>query len=360
MKKSLVLLLALITTASSISFAAKYTVNTSGTVKNSSGKIITSPANSVNQRFYVPAGVGGNVFSYPVIDNFNNNAIQTAPGNNSYTNSVQNNVLNNNYLPADITNQSVNQLFSNYQAQNYVSNNQVNSEPVSIIEFVMDYSGSMSNWIETAKRSMSAILAQIPSSTKVGFRVFGHDYNGSNPTTLNTVRDVKKIIKSGNKFKIVTERNCLGSTSGVCSATQQVAPIVPININNLISGMDSVRLGGATPLVYSLDRTVNQDFASFDRITPKKIVLITDGGENCGGDPCAFAKQLMKKRSDVHIDVVLVSSNSKALSCLSSTTGGHFYNINDLADFSTVINQSMQAQPTIQPQKQDQKYEYIN
>ena len=81
-------------------------------------------------------------------------------------------------------------------------------------------------------------------------------------------------------------------------------------------------------MVYALDRAAFQDFANLDTTTPKKIVLITDGGENCGGDPCAFAKNLMKKRSDIHIDVVLVSSNSKYLSGLSSTTGGHFYNVN--------------------------------
>ncbi len=300
MPKKIIFLVLLSVVTTCVSYAAKYTVNTSGTVKNKAGTVITSPSNSVNQNYY-----------------------------------------------------------NNYSAQTYISSNRVNAQNVDIIEFVMDYSGSMSNWIEVAKRSMTAILAQISASTRVGFRVFGHDLNGTNPTTLNTVKEVKKIVRQGNKFKIITERGCLGSSTGVCSATKQVAPIIPINISSLVQGMNSVRLGGATPLVYALDRTVYQDFSSFDNVTPKKIVLITDGGENCGGDPCAFAKKLMQKRSDVHIDVVLVSSSSKALACLSSTTGGHFYNVNNLENFSTVINQSMQSQPTLQPKTQNQKYEYI-
>ena len=298
--KKIVLIFVLAAFTVCASYAAKYTVNTSGTVKNKAGTIITSPSNSVNQNYY-----------------------------------------------------------NNYNAQTYISTNQVNAQNVDIIEFVMDYSGSMSNWIEVAKRSMTAILAQIPSSTKVGFRVFGHDLNGSNPTTINTVREVKKVVRQGNKFKIITEKGCLGSSTGVCSATKQVSPIIPINLSSLILGMNSVRLGGATPLVYALDRTVYQDFSAFDSTTPKKIVLITDGGENCGGDPCAFAKKLMQKRSDVHIDVVLVSSNSKALACLSNTTGGHFYNVNNLADFSTVVNQSMQSQPVVKNKTNNQKYEFI-
>jgi hypothetical protein len=76
----------------------------------------------------------------------------------------------------------------------------------------------------------------------------------------------------------------------------------------------------------------------------------------------------MTKRSDVHIDVVLVSSYSRNLTCLSNTTGGHFYNINNLSDFTTVINRSVQSKPsgsTINSgaenqNNNDQKYEYIN
>lgn len=304
MKKIYVFALALLFTFGGV-FAATYKVNTSGVVKSSTGKVISAPSNTVNQNYY-----------------------------------------------------------NNYNAQTYVNMNQVNALPVGIIEIVMDYSGSMSNWIGVAKRSMSSIVAQIPPTTNVGFRVFGYDLDGNNPAFANTVQQVKKIVKKGNgKFSVVTEAGAIGSTSGVCAATRQVTNITAANSSALLAGMNSVNIGGATPMVYALDRTVYQDFAGFDMITPKKIVLITDGGENCGGDPCAFARQLMQKRSDVHIDVVLVSSNSRHLTCLSSTTGGHFYNINNLSDFSTVMSQSLQSQPNTQniPQIQqpEQNYEYI-
>ena len=131
--------------------------------------------------------------------------------------------------------------------------------------------------------------------------------------------------------------------------------------------MNSVNLGGATPLVYALDRTVYQDFMPFGTTTPKKIVLITDGGENCGGDPCAFARQLINKRSDVTIDVVLVSSSSRALACLSSTTGGKFYagTQDGWSDATSsmatnTLTDSLQSQPDTQTQQKEQKYEFIN
>jgi len=281
-------------------FAAKYKVNTSGTVKTQSGTIITPKASTVNQNYY-----------------------------------------------------------NNYQASSYVASNQVNSSSADIIEIVMDFSGSMNNWIEVAKRSMSVIVAQIPSSSKIGFRVFGHDNYGKNPNKNSTLRQVSKIVKKNGKYKVVTETNCLGTTSGACSATTQVAPIASANASSLISGMNSVKLGGATPLVYALDRTVYQDFAPLDKYSPKKIVLITDGGENCGGDPCAFARQLMNKRSDVHIDVVLVSSSSRALTCLSTITGGHFYTVDNLSNFTTAITESVQTPAAAPNQIPNQKYEYI-
>lgn len=305
MKKLLIILSVLFVLASCTALAAKFTVNQSGVVKNS-GRVV-SPSNTTNQNFY-----------------------------------------------------------NNYNAQDYVSQNIVNSQQVGTIEFVMDYSGSMANWIGVAKRSMSSIVSQIPGDVKLGFRVFGHDNHGSNPSIAGaTLQEVKKIIKKGNKFSVVTEQSVLGSTRGGCAATSQVTPIYSANASALLNGMNSVDIGGSTPLVYGLDRAVYQDFANFDQTSPKKIVLITDGGENCGGNPCEFAKRLMAKRSDVHIDVVLVSSDSRELSCLASTTGGHFYTVDNLSDFSATINQSIQTPPSqavSEPHQQSnqQYYEFID
>ena len=305
MKKLSIIALAILLTTSCVAFAATYKVNSSGVVKSSTGQVMAAPGNTANQNYY-----------------------------------------------------------NNYQASSYVAANQVNATQVGTIEIVMDYSGSMSNWIGVAKRSMAAIISQIPSTTKVGFRVFGYDLDGNNPPMTNTVQQVKQIIKKGNgKFSVVTTSGALGSTTGACAATRQVTGINAANADALLRGMNSVSIGGVTPLVYALDRTVYQDFVGMDMVTPKKIVLITDGGENCNGDPCAFARQLMQRRSDVHIDVVLVSSNSRALSCLASTTGGHFYTINNLSDFSTVMNQSLQSLPnnvdSTQIQQPTQNYEFI-
>lgn len=233
-----------------------------------------------------------------------------------------------------------------YQSTQYVSSNVVKSTPVNTIELVMDYSASMSSWIGQAKKSMTSIMTQIPSQVGVGFRVFGQNDNNAKQNSEDALAKVKKIVKKNGKYHVETETaTYLGHTTGFCSATSQLAPILVSNIDNILKGMEAAKLGSATPLVYALDRTVNKDFAGLDNVSPKKIVLITDGGENCGGDPCEFAKHLMATRSDVHIDVVLVAGSFDSLSCLANATGGKLYKVNNLKDFSTVLTQSMKSQP---------------
>jgi len=269
---------------------------------------------------------------------------------------------------SSVIQQQVPQQINTYTAPNYTNNKIVLSNQVANIDIVMDYSGSMSNWINVAKSTMSAIVNQIPASTKIGFRVFGQD-SGSNPYSP-LVTKAKKIVKQANgKYKAVADNGtngCLGMTSGSCAATAQVVPVTTYNAASLISGMNRTQIGGATPLTYALYQAVNQDFSGFPTNYKKKIILITDGDETCGGDPCAFARELVSKRKDIVIDVVLVSSYSNNLQCLATTTGGKFYNANNPYNFADAITDSIKTAPnqpqTTQPQQQSQptqNYEYI-
>lgn len=240
--------------------------------------------------------------------------------------------------------------YNNYYSQPYVNNRTVNTGNIKNIEIVMDFSGSMTSWVKEAKTTMSKILSQIPQNTYVGFRVFGQELTSAD--ARSTQANVSNIQKQGSSYVVKTEAQ---ENKTGCTATKQVARITPVNYTNLINGMNSVRLGGSTPLVLALQKTVYNDFTSLPMSEPKKIVLITDGGENCGGDPCAFARNL--NRNDVQIDVVLVSSNSRALMCLSQETGGNFYTINNISDFSTTLTRSMTTTKQETPQ---QSYEFVN
>lgn len=252
--------------------------------------------------------------------------------------------------------------YNNYMAPQYVQNNIVNNTPATIVEIVMDFSGSMAGVVQVASNTMSSVVSQIPSSTYLGLRVFGQgSTNGTG--LLAEVKSVEATVNEKGKsvFKLQTGKH----SNSACKATKLVSPIASANANSLISGINSVELGGATPLVYALEQAAYYDLAKFPKEYSKKIILITDGGENCGGNPCSFAKQLMSKRNDIQIDVVFVSPISRYLSCLAKTTGGKTYNLSNIYQFSNVLTNSIKNQPqqtqSVSPiESTNQGYEFYN
>lgn len=221
-----------------------------------------------------------------------------------------------------------------------------------IVEFVMDYSGSMSSVIDETKYLVRSLYPAIPAGTKVGLRVFGQS-GGYNPYTY-TPETYQNIAKTGSKYKInviLQGQDCVGSTTESCSNTVQVLPVGQYDGNTFYQGMEKYPTGGATPLVFGLYLAVNKDLANFPAASAKKIILITDGGENCGGDPCEFAKKLVQERSDIIIDVILTSGTLRDFACLANETGGKIYNLNsnDITNgiFSSILLQSIQSAPQV-------------
>ena len=259
--------------------------------------------------------------------------------------------------------------YNTYNSGQYVSNNTVNSSYAEVIDIVMDFSGSMSDVVNVAKATMSSVVSQIPPSTQVGLRVFGQGDFVAQPK-MGTVKKVEKTTNNEGKtvYKLnIGKHQSSGFFGGSgCRATHLVTPIASANANSLISGMNSVELGGSTPMVYALQEAVNSDLSKYSRNVPKKIVLITDGGENCGGDACAFAKTLMATRRDIQVDVVLVSSSSSKLRCLAQTTGGKVYNLSDVRDLPKVLSTSINTPvnenqtPVNTQDNNQQQYEYID
>lgn len=185
-----------------------------------------------------------------------------------------------------------------------------------VIELVVDYSGSMDRWIKLAISTLKSILPKISPDTNVGLRVLGQNSGQSFVTTL---------------------------FSG-CQISSQIVRPAKQNSSNIISGLNKTKIGSATPLTYALKRTIYGDFAGISHKTKKKIVLVTDGEESCGGNPCEFIRTIAAKRKDIVIDVIIVNGSNN-LRCLSDATGGRYYNINNAQDFGTAMGVSFETLP---------------
>ena len=216
-----------------------------------------------------------------------------------------------------------NYTYSTPSTYNYEKNKNIKAEQERIL-FIVDFSNSMNERLghntklEAALNTMKEILAMIPREVSVGLRVYGH--------------------KTG-----FTPRQS-------CSASQLVSPIVPNNTVNIYSKLKTVNAVGWTPITYSLKQAAFFDFGDIQG--KKRIILISDGGENCDESPCDFAIELMKYREDISIDVIALAVGDRdannQLKCVALVTSGKFYNANTAADLKNSLEDSLKLQKEVQ------------
>src|SRR5690606_26909979 len=63
--------------------------------------------------------------------------------------------------------------------------------------------------------------------------------------------------------------------------------------SRVLNKLKAVRPRGITPIAYSIEKSVND----FNQATSGRniLILITDGEEACGGDPCKVARELQQR-----------------------------------------------------------------
>ncbi|KAB2848369.1 MAG: VWA domain-containing protein [Hyphomicrobiaceae bacterium] len=88
------------------------------------------------------------------------------------------------------------------------------------------------------------------------------------------------------------------------------------------------------------------------------IVLVTDGEENCRGDPCALGQRLRRAGGRLKVSVIgyrLRISESSALSCLASETGGLFVEVSETDELAKALQDTLGCPPVSALPTADQK-----
>jgi von Willebrand factor type A domain len=161
---------------------------------------------------------------------------------------------------------------------------------------VMDSSGSMAARMENktkmdvAKEVLSNLVSQLPPNAQTGLRAYGH-------------RSKKD-----------------------CQDTELLVPVAPLQPDFFRQTVQTLRPLGQTPISYSLIQAADD---LKDKNGKKVVILISDGEETCGGDPCATATAFKEKGIDLQIHVVGFDIDTqkarKQLTCIAQATGGSYF-----------------------------------
>lgn len=209
----------------------------------------------------------------------------------------------------------------NYYQNNY--NYQPQSSETENIIIILDASGSMDETIgderkiDIAKKTILKVLSQVPDNVAVGLRVYGGE-NFFLPSKACRCSNLKVPVS-------------LNSQSQVSMALNQTRPV------------------GATPITYSLKQAVNYDLAG--KKGTRRIILLSDGEENCDESPCEYAVNLVRSGCDIKMDAIAFSTDTMAdnqLKCVALSTHGKFYRADTEASLMNSLMDSFKIQTDVQ------------
>lgn len=179
--------------------------------------------------------------------------------------------------------------------------------PITRILFIFDASQSMlGRWqsdtkFNIAKKLMSELLDSISDlkNTEFALRVYGHQHQ---------------------------------FPPQVCTDTKLEVPFAPNNASKIKARLRTINPKGTTPLAFSLEQSA-KDFPPLSN-SRNIVVLITDGMEECSGDPCAVSKMLQKNGIILKPFIIGIGQDfNKAFNCV-----GNYFDATNEKDFKTALN----------------------
>lgn len=178
------------------------------------------------------------------------------------------------------------------------------------ILFILDGSGSMlAKWegnsrINIAKEVLSEMIDSLGANDRVqvGLRVYGHQFDKKHQNCEDTKLEVGFSANNHEKIK------------------ERLNRIIP---------------KGVTPIAQTLLKAAN-DFSSDSRYR-NVIIIITDGIESCGGDPCEVSKTLQRKNIFLQPFIIGIGMEQKDVNQFKCM--GSIENAKDVSEFRTKLKQ---------------------
>ncbi len=185
---------------------------------------------------------------------------------------------------------------------------------------VLDASGSMWGQIDgvakitIARDVMRDLLGALPETQQLGLMVYGHRRKGD------------------------------------CSDIEEVIAPAPGSHGAIVSALDGISPKGKTPLSAAVLQAAEGLRATEEKAT---VILISDGKETCGLDPCAIGAQLEQTGVDFTLHAIGFGVADEAtraqLQCLAENTGGSYRDASNAAALASALGSVAAAKPAEAP-----------
>jgi Ca-activated chloride channel family protein len=187
------------------------------------------------------------------------------------------------------------------------------------LAFILDASGSMNadlpgsgqSRLAVAKQVMSDLIPQVPPEVHGTLWIYGHRYPQEPKETS-------------------------------CTDIEQVYPLGAVDADAYVQAIQAVTAIGYTPISDSLEQAA-RDLVPGDA---NSIVLVSDGEETCGGDPCALAEALKASDSEVTVHVVGYAVDKvtrEQLQCIAQVSGGTYHDAEDQGGLLDALEEALAA-----------------
>lgn len=129
-----------------------------------------------------------------------------------------------------------------------------------------------------------------------------------------------------------------------CEDVNEIRPIQRLDGPIYADAISQIKPKGTTPIAASLNFAA-QRLQSFQG--RKNIILLSDGLDNCKGDPCKVSQDIHKKDRAIKIHVLAFDRKQKAqltaLQCIAKNTRGYFASATNEAELKRALSNAFDA-----------------
>lgn len=188
--------------------------------------------------------------------------------------------------------------------------------------FILDASGSMWGRVDgkpkivVAKEVMSRLVRALPDDARAGLIAYGHRRKGD-------CMDIESLVALG-----------------------------PLDRDAMIDRIEGLNAKGMTPLTASVQQAIEQLRQAEQSAS---VVLVSDGLESCGDDPCEAVRAARQSGVAFTLHVVgfdLGDTDTRQLQCMADAGGGRFFSAGNAGELAGALDQAVQVETEPGPERE--------